>query len=183
MCHVIASFCSSCAHVGGSPVGLFSVIFSVHSNSYNSIGTLTYLFPQYVIVQIMLIRENNFFLLRLLLNTLIIVWFWRKWSTFFFILGSFFCILILVCFYFNIIWSNLNLMINLSSCCRRISLNERFFFVLNIFIRSLLNKFMLWLFMLICFLEVCLQNFNILWRLLFDNILNFHWLFLSTNHN
>jgi hypothetical protein len=37
--------------------------------------------------------------------------------------------------------------------------------------------------MLICFLEVCLQNFNILWRLLFDNILNFHWLFLSTNHN
>lgn len=158
----------------------FSIIFSVHSYSYNCVGTLTYLFPQYVIIQIMLIRENNFFLLRLLLNTLIIVWFRRKWSAFFFILWSFFSIFILVCFYFNNIWSNLDLLISLVNCSRRITLNERFFFILKIFIRYLLCEFLLWLFMLVSFLEVCLQNFNILRRLLFDYILNFYWFFLST---
>lgn len=128
----------------------------------------------------MLIRENNFFLLRLLLNTLIIIWFWRKWSAFFFILRTFFSIFILVCFYFNYIWSNLYLLISLVNCSRGITLNERFFFILKIFIRYLLCEFLLWLFMLVSFLEVSLQNFNILRRLLFDYILNFYWFFLST---
>ena len=46
--------------------------------------------------------------------------------------------------------------------------------------RPWLCEFLLWLFMLVSFLEVSLQNFNILRRLLFDYILNFYWFFLST---
>ena len=117
----------------------FSVIFSVHTNSNNCVGTLTNLLTQYIIIQIVLIRENYFFLLRLLLNTLIVVGFWRKWSTFLFILGSFFYNFNLIRFYFNGIWSNLDLLISLIYCCRRIILDKRFFLILNIFIRSLLN--------------------------------------------
>lgn len=129
----------------------------------------------------MLIREYYFFLLRLLLNTLIVIRFRWKWSSILFILRSFFCIFILICFYFNNIWIYLDLLITLVYCYWRIILYKGFFLILNIFSWSLLYYFLLWLILLVWFLVICLLNFNVLrWLLLLHCYLYFSWFFLST---